>query len=187
MVHVVKQPGRADARRNRQAILDAARVEFAEHGDAAQMDQIAARAGVGVGTIYRHFATKDALLGELVDERFRAFAQDADAVAAQDGPAFERFRRMLVDNAESIARDAGTRFAILRGGDEVWRHAEAARERLLDACRPLLDEARADGDLRPDFRVEEIGVLMCGVCAAMDYKPEAWRRHLEIVLDGLRA
>ena len=72
------KPQRADARRNRERILEAARVVFAEQGAEAQMDDVARAAGVGVGTVYRHFPQKDALMGELVASKFRTFADNAE-------------------------------------------------------------------------------------------------------------
>src|SRR5262247_2909084 len=72
----VTRPLRADARRNRERVLEAARACFREDGSNAQMDDVASRAGVGVGTVYRHFPDKAALLEALISERFREFAED---------------------------------------------------------------------------------------------------------------
>lgn len=191
MVQVVHESLRADARRNRVRILDAARVEFARAGAATQMDDIARHAGVGVGTIYRHFPTKEALMGDLVRERFLAFDENARAARDGEGPAFERFAGLLETNGELMAADAGTRYAFTAAIAAVWELTVDVRRDLDDVCRPLVAEAQDDGALRPDFRVEEIGMLMCGVCASMSRVPTAgpdeWRRHLEIVLDGLRS
>ncbi len=192
MVPLVKEAGRADARRNRLRILEAARIEFTDAGAGAQMDDIAARAGVGVGTIYRHFPTKEALMGELVRERFLAFTEHARVARDGEGPAFERLATALHANCELMADDVGTQHAIMGAGDAAWERAEDARLELVETTRPVVAEAQAEGTLRADFDVEEIGMLMCGVCSSMSRSGPAaveggWRRHLQIVLDGLRA
>src|ERR1700754_4180836 len=97
---------RADARRNRERILSAARETFSEHGTEAQMDEIARRAGVGVGTLYRHFPTKDALIGELVRIKLSDFAVRARAKFEEDERPWESFAELIREQAEIAARDA---------------------------------------------------------------------------------
>ena len=190
MVQLVN-PSRADARRNRVRIRDAARVEFAAAGASTQMDDVAARAGVGVGTIYRHFPTKEALLGELVRERFLQFGEQARLAFAGEGRAFARLAGLLAANGELMAADAGTQYAFTAAGATIWEHAGDAREELEALCMPVVQEAIADGELRSDFVISDLGLLMCGVCASMGRGAPAgmgdWRRHLMIVVDGLRA
>src|SRR5450755_4694198 len=99
------RPLRADARRNRERILESARAVFAEYGAEAQIDDVARRAGVGVGTVYRHFPTKEALLVELLREKFRLFADRGRAALTQDGEPFTLIEDLLRRNAETVAGD----------------------------------------------------------------------------------
>ena len=98
------KPLRADARRNRERIIAAARTVFAERGVEAQMDDVAREAGVGVGTVYRHFPHKEALLGELVAAKFRAFGDNAERALEVEDP-WEAFAGLLRANAELCVRD----------------------------------------------------------------------------------
>jgi AcrR family transcriptional regulator len=177
---------RADARRNRERILAAAREAFAEHGAEAQIDEVARRAGVGVGTVYRHFPTKEELLGELVAERFRAFAAAAREALDGDGDAWEAFAGVLRRNAEMVARDVGVQHALARS-PEAWAAAEPERRALRAVGAELVERAHAAGVLRPDFTVDDLPMLMCGLSSTMSIDSYDWRRHLEILLAGLRA
>src|SRR5215471_9219938 len=93
---------RADARRNRERILEAAKEVFGEQGADAQMDDVARRAGVGVGTVYRHFPNKDVLMGELVTQKFTGFAEAARE-ALQEEDAWQAFSDLLYATAEHMA------------------------------------------------------------------------------------
>ena len=183
------RPLRADAQRNRDAILSAASVAFAEEGAGAQMDAIAARACVGVGTVYRHFPTKEALLGEMVRRKFALMVEQTRAALEQRGEPFEVFAGLLRDNAKVMAADAATQDALLRQGQEVWDAAAVEKAELMELVLPLIERAQHAGTLRADFTRDDIPMLMCGVSATMAFigPPGGdWRRHLEIVLDGLR-
>src|SRR5215213_9716410 len=96
------RPLRADARRNRERILDAARFACAQKGASVQMDDVARGAGVGVGTVYRHFPTKEALIEALVAEKYRAAVENARAALEVDDP-WESFADLLRRNAEMMA------------------------------------------------------------------------------------
>jgi AcrR family transcriptional regulator len=184
------RPLRADAQRNRDAILAAAAAAFAEVGAGAQMDAIAARAGVGVGTVYRHFPTKEALLGEMVRRKFAVMVEQARAVRVSRDEPFEVFAALLRENAEVMAADAATQDALMRQGQEVWDAAAAEKAELMELVDPIIARALRAGTLRADFTREDIPTLMCGVSATMGSggpPGSDWRRHLEIVLDGLRA
>jgi len=106
------RPLRADARRNRERILAAAREVFAESGAEAQIDDVARRAGVGVGTVYRHFATKEQLLAELVRQKFRLFADRAREALEQHEEPFAALIDVMRRNAETAAQDAATQHAL---------------------------------------------------------------------------
>jgi AcrR family transcriptional regulator len=185
-----ERPIRADARRNRERILAAARAVFARSGLEAQMDDVADTAGVGVGTVYRHFPTKDALLGELVANRFEEFCAEAEAALAdEDGEPFDVFADHLRRNAALVAADAGTRHALMSESEAVWAHAVPARAVLIELNRRLIARAQAAGTMRPDFGADDIPQLMCGLSATMGMTGPGfdWRRHLELLIDAMRS
>jgi AcrR family transcriptional regulator len=178
------RPLRADARRNRERIVEAARKVFAEQGSVAQVDDIARAAGVGVGTVYRHFPHKDALMAELVAAKFRAFADNAERALEVDDP-WDAFAGLLRTNAGVCARDLAVQQA-LAGEPAAWALAEEEFQRLRGVTEQLIRRAQAAGVMRPDFEVDEIPMLVCGLSATMGIAGYDWRRHLEIILDGLR-
>src|SRR5918912_1275957 len=102
------RPLRADARRNRERVLRAAREACAAHGTGVQMDDVARRAGVGVGTVYRHFPTKEGLIEALVAGKFRITAENLRAALQIDDP-WEAFAQALCSNAAVMAQDAALR------------------------------------------------------------------------------
>lgn len=181
------RPMRADKARNRERILVAAREAFRARGLEAQMDDVAARAGVGVGTVYRHFPTKEALMGEMVRQKFALIADHAREGLTEEGEPFEVFAGVLRRNCEATAADAAVQDALMRAGDAVWEQAQEVMEEMHRAVQELIDRAQAAGTMRPDFAVGDMGMLMCGVSASMAHEQWDWRRHLEILLDGLRA
>ena len=182
------RPLRADARRNRERILESARSVFAECGAEAQIDDVARRAGVGVGTVYRHFPTKEALLVELVRQKFRLFADRAREALEQNGEPFAALTDVMRLNAETAARDAATQQALAGAGEHIWMQAQAEQEELLTLTEELIARARRAGTIRPDVRATDIGMLMCGVCSTMSFSLPGfdWRRHLELVTETLR-
>jgi AcrR family transcriptional regulator len=179
------KPLRADARRNRERILAAARKVFAKHGAGAQMDDIARAAGVGVGTVYRHFPEKQALMGELVAAKFRTFADNAERALEVEDP-WEAFAGLLRENAALCARDIGIQQAMLRE-PATWSLAALELMRLRDLATQLIVRAQKAGVMRQDFTVDDIPMLMGGLTATMAVSQYDWRRHLEIILDGIRA
>jgi AcrR family transcriptional regulator len=182
------RPRRADARRNRERILESARAVFAQAGPDAQIDDVARHAGVGVGTVYRHFPTKEALLAELVRQKFRLFADRARDALAEDGEPFALLEALMRRNAATAAGDAGIQYAMASAGEHAWTHARAEQDELLTLTAELIDRARRAGTIRPDVEATDIGMLMCGVCCTMSAGPDFdWRRHLDLVVDVLRA
>jgi AcrR family transcriptional regulator len=180
---------RADARRNHERILDGARYVFAEHGAEAQMDDVARRAGVGVGTVYRHFPTKEALMVELVRQKFRLISATAREALDTDGEPFEVFADVLRRNCEAAASDATMQHALAAVGGHLWSQAQAEQDELSVITTELITRAQRAGTMRPDIRAADISMLMCGVSATMaqDARGFDWRRHLELVIDLLRA
>ena len=178
---------RADARRNREKVLAAARAVFSEHGRDAQMDDIARRAGVGVGTVYRHFPTKEALIEALMVAAFETIAEQAQAALEIEDP-WEAFASVMCKGAETMAGDRALSevFASIPGAMES---AMPTVEGLRAAVETLMTRAREAGVLRPDAVLDDVPMIMCGIGSATKKEhacSAAWRRHLAIVLDGLR-
>ena len=181
---------RADARRNRERILAAARLAYAEHGRDVQIDEIADRAGVGVGTLYRHFPTKTALAGALAREHFESLCAIAERAAGSAGTPGERFESLIWDAARLAERDAAIA-EVLAGEPEVFDYVQKPLGRLQGLTAQLVDAAVASGELRPDASGDDIPAIMCGlgqVISTSGLRPGAgWERYLTIVLDGMRA
>ncbi|HWW90841.1 MAG TPA: helix-turn-helix domain-containing protein [Solirubrobacteraceae bacterium] len=183
------RPMRADARRNHARILQAARELFAGEQPEVQIDEIARGAGVGVGTVYRHFPDKEALMGELVRQRFCLFnVRLGEAVADQVSSPFEALADALRAHAAWMAEDAATRFAFMSGGERVFAYAASEMEEFMRLSSLLVERAKAAGQLMDEFDAEDIPMFMCGVCAAIDKRHAGWdwRRHLELILRGMR-
>jgi AcrR family transcriptional regulator len=184
-----ERPLRADARRNRERILEAAVEVFSEQGVDAQIDDVARRADLGVGTIYRHFPTKDALVAELVRQKFRRFADNARDALADEGEPFEALADLLRRNATFCSRDAAVQHALSASGEWAWQHAKGEIDELLELTDALVRRAQAAGTMRGDVSAADIPMLMCGVSSSMaiDFPGFDWQRHLEFVIDMLRA
>jgi AcrR family transcriptional regulator len=155
------RPLRADAQRNRERILEAADEMFAAHGVDASIDEIASRAGVGVGTLYRNFPTKEALLQALFVARMQPLITAArDAAEAEDpGEAFVAFMRRLGDefvNFKALAE------VMASSGMDLSAKAEAAAD-LLQAGDALLRRAQQAGDVRPDVGIADVAAMMTGL------------------------
>jgi AcrR family transcriptional regulator len=183
-----ERPLRADARRNREKVLAAARSVFSENGRDAQMDDVARRAGVGVGTVYRHFPTKEALIEALMVDSFQAIAAQAVAALDIEDP-WEALTSVLWRGAEIMAADRALSevFASIPGAME---QAMPTVEGLQVSMSEIMRRAKQAGALREDAVLEDIPMIMCGIGAATKKEhicSAPWRRHLMIVLDGLRA
>jgi AcrR family transcriptional regulator len=180
---------RADARRNRERILEAARAVFAEQGSEAQIDDVARRAELGVGTIYRHFPNKDVLLAELIREKFRLFAEHAREALERDAEPFAVLCDLLRRNAEHCARDAAMQHAMSGAGEDAWSYAQPEIDELNRLVGILIGRAHDAGTMRRDVGVGDIPMLMCAVSSTMTHSFTGfdWRRHLELTLEMLRA
>ncbi|HWF49391.1 MAG TPA: TetR family transcriptional regulator [Solirubrobacteraceae bacterium] len=179
---------RADARRNREKIIEGARKVFAIKGASAQMEDVARVSGVGVGTVYRHFPTKEALMTELVRRTFASFIDIARAALDREGEPFDIFADVLRSNLELVAGDAAVQQAIMGAGAEVWEGTEPERRQMGEISSQLIERAHAAGTMRRDAGAEDIPMLMCGVCASMGHTAKMfdWHRHLELAIDSLR-
>jgi AcrR family transcriptional regulator len=178
---------RADARRNRERIMVAGRELFARLGPDAQMDEIAAHAGVGIGTVYRHFPTKEALLTEMVRSRFQEFSEIA--MSAQDLDPAKALEHVMLRSAEVVEGDSGFQLATMGSNQLEWEGIEEQKAALAEAVTQIISRAVAAGVVREGFTFEDFGMVMCGVTATMYYKPGSadWRRYLELILHGIRA
>jgi AcrR family transcriptional regulator len=184
------RPLRADARRNREKILEAAKLAFGETGLHAQMDDVAARAGVGVGTVYRHFPTKEALVRALIVDHMHGMAEIGhemlDDTALDPWDAFSGFLWRCAEQKFVLDRTLSGVFSTAPASD--FRQAAEDETDLRDVGAQLLSRAQADGAVRADARAEDIPVIMCGLAGVResDWGPAAWRRYLTLALAGLR-
>ena len=184
-VSEAERPLRADARRNRERILASARAVFAESGAEAQIDDVARHAGVGVGTVYRHFPTKQALLAELVRQTFRLFTGWAREALEAGGEPLALIEGLLRRIAQTAAGDAGVQYAL--ASSEAGAEAPAEQDELIAVIAELIEGARRAGTIRPGIEATDIAMLICGVVSAMGPRPGFdWRRHLDLVTGTLR-
>jgi AcrR family transcriptional regulator len=179
---------RADARRNRERILSSGRELFARDGPEAQMDEIAAHAGVGIGTVYRHFPTKEALLTEMVRVRFQEFAAIA-TLAEETADPRDALETVMRRSAEAVEGDVGFQLALMGSNELEWEGIEEQKAVLAAILTRIIRRAVSAGVVRDDFTFEDFGMMMCGITSTMYYKPGSadWRRHLAIILQGVRA
>lgn len=183
-----QEPLRADARRNRKRIMVAAGELFARLGRDAQMEQIAAHSGLGMGTLYRHFPNKQALLTAIVQERFQDMTSLAQ-VAEQISDPLEAFEAIFRGYLEAAEGDAAFQLAML-GSDLEWEGVKEQKAAFGEVVTRIIDRAVAAGVVRSDLTWDDFPVLANGVMATMYFRPgdnPDWRRHLELLLGGVRA
>jgi AcrR family transcriptional regulator len=184
--HPSCRPLRADAQRNRQRVLDAAFEVFAVEGGDAAMEAIARRACVGVGTVYRHFATKEALIEALVQVRFEDMLCRVEQALERDDDPWAAIVELFNHAASLQSRDRI--FAEMNDPHQIPGVAPVLAQ-LLVGWEKLIARAKAQGTLREDFEADDIPCVMCGLAnVVMSARSEAhWRRYLSILLSGLRA
>jgi AcrR family transcriptional regulator len=175
---------RADARRNRELVIRAARKRMARDGLDAQMEDIARDAGVGVGTVYRHFSTKDELIEALAFDRFERLRDAANTALEIDDPAaaFEGFIR----DAARIQTEDRALSEVLTSRPEVMTNAADSVD-MLGLTAKVLGRAQKAGAVRRDARPEDIPMLMCALAGTFKGPFASTERYVAIVLDGLRA
>ena len=158
------RPLRADARRNREAIITAADDLFRTQGMALQMDEVAQRAGLGVGTVYRHFPTKEALTVELVLHRLDAVITRAEQAMVTEAPA-AAIRGFIHAMACMMGDDVGLRetFQVQSTADAQREDCAYFRQDLHDRKFALVQQAQEAGMVRPDLAVEDFDALICGM------------------------
>lgn len=178
---------RVDAARNRARILEAAEQVFGERGTETSTEEVARLAGVGIGTVFRHFPTKEALLEALLRTRLRQLAAEAEALELDDeGRALFVFFQRLVDKA---SRKRTIVQALAAGGVDVTRLMANAGSDLRAAVGRLLNRAQLAGLVRKDVSVVEVLWLLVGMAHAADqggWNERMQRRTLAVIFDGLR-
>jgi AcrR family transcriptional regulator len=183
------RPLRRDAERNRQRILVAAHEAFAEDGLSVTLDEIARRAGVGVGTVYRRFPDKEQLIDALFEDQMGEFVALAEECLTDEQP-WDGLVRFLEQACASHACDRGFKEVALSGSHGLERVARA-RQLMFPVVTRLVERAQSDGSLRADLAPTDLPLLqvMLGTLSecTRDVEPEVWRRYLTLVLDGLRA
>jgi AcrR family transcriptional regulator len=186
---IAERPLRADAARNRARLLVAAREVFAERGLDATMDEVARRAGVGVGTAYRRFRNRDDLIGALFEERLEEFMGCLDDALADSDP-WRGFSGFLERSMEMQAEDRGFKELLLQSAEGRER-VRLFRAHIRPLVRELTQRARDAGELRADVVEDDVLLvsLMTGAISdlGLPVDPQLWRRALAIQLDGLRA
>lgn len=178
---------RADARRNRELILAAADAAFADEGVAVPVDEIARRAGVGTGTLYRHFPTKEALFEAVLVAHMESLARCGQELAGSDQPdeaLFEFVGRL----ASEAASKRNLIDALSGAGVDIHATSYECKAALEDAFQILLSRAQDAGLVRKDVQPAEVMGLVMGACSAATYEPSdcSQTRMLAIVFAGLR-
>lgn len=175
---------RADARRNYERVLDAARTCMARQGIDAQIEEIARTAGVGVGTVYRHFPTKDDLVDALAQARFERLAELArEALASED--AWGAFAGFMRSSARIQGEDRALSEVLTSRPETMSRAAE--RVGILELVGELMQRGKRAGEIRRDADPRDVPMLMCALAGTYRNPYTSADRYIAIVLDGLRA
>jgi AcrR family transcriptional regulator len=183
-----ERPLRRDAERNRQRILAAAAEVFTERGLDATLDDVARAAGVGIGTVYRRFPDKEALVAALFRDRIDNLVTVAEEACAAPDP-WQAVVSYLEYAAAAMAGDTGLRQLMMFGTydrDQVCY----ARDRMRPVITKLVERAQASGDLRGDFAATDVKMIAFMLASLAEYAagitPDVWRRYLAMLIDGLR-
>jgi AcrR family transcriptional regulator len=180
------RPLRADAARNRARVLEVAYETFAAEGLGVPIDEIARRAGVGAGTVYRHFPTKEDLFRAVIEDRINRIVDDGRALltSGDAGKALFTFLRSMV--LQWGATDRGLADALAGVGINIEDAVPDLEEAFLGLLGELLRAAHDAGTVRPDVDVPDVKAIVVGCQAMQAYKPDTAARLTEVVLDGLR-
>jgi AcrR family transcriptional regulator len=185
---------RADARRNREAVIKAARDRFAEEGRAAQIDDIARHAKVGVGTVYRHFPTKEDLVDALIEARFERIAQHGEealeAIALGVKEPWDAFTDYMYSCVQMQADDRALSEVMANHPELMGHHAQTSGA--WAHIEELVALTKQAGEMREDAMPDDVPMIICSLGAVTEHcrrGPNAvtdWKRFLAIALDGLR-
>lgn len=180
---------RVDAERNLKRLLEVAREAFAEQGLGVSVDEIARRAGIGKGTVFRRFPTKEQLIAAVIRDRLEEGIALASGLLHTDdaGAALLEFMRL---GASLQARDRGFFEAVAQTG-LVDEQLHSTKRRLIELTGELLQNAQEQGAVRGDVTAEDVIMLQCASVQAgapfHQAAPDLWRRYVDIAFDGLRA
>lgn len=181
-----KRQVRADAQRNLDALLQAAKAVFASSGVDAPVREIAEQAGVGIGTLYRHFPQRSDLIAAVFRREMDACA-DAAALLAAEHPPFAALANWMQRFALLVATKRGLATALHSGNAAFAKLPAHFEQRLRPAFRELFDAATAAGEIRPDIDADELLMAVINLCmSAHDDKPGHAERMVTLLLDGLR-
>jgi AcrR family transcriptional regulator len=183
----VRKP-RADARRNRDVLLEAGKAAFAEVGAEASLEEIARRAGVGIGTLYRHFPTRDAVVEAVYRREVQQLADAAPRLIESLPPAeaLRAWMRLFIDYIAAKRVIAPALKSLVGGRSALYADSAA---RINEAMAMLVERARASGDIRPDADSADLLRALIGfayVNAAPEWEVSA-RRLIDLLIDGLRS
>jgi AcrR family transcriptional regulator len=180
---------RSDAKRNRERLVASARELFAARGVDVPAREVARHAGVGVGTLYRHFPERADLVDAVLEESFDELIALAETSLAEDD-AWRGFTHFVEEALVLHGRNRGLKDVVETNAHGRTR-AQEMRKRLRPLVARLVARAQEDGELRSDFTPQDIALLFWGsdrvIELAGDVAPELWRRQLGFVFDGLRA
>ncbi|MFD6885486.1 TetR/AcrR family transcriptional regulator [Streptomyces sp. NPDC059957] len=182
------RPLRRDAALNRERILRAAREVFGQRGLGVTLDDIAHHAGVGVGTVYRRFPTKEALVRALFEQDLAIRQASAERALAHPDP-WEGLVGFLVEMSADLAENRGLHEVVMLGSHSSGP-IESARQGMLPLLESLISRAQDSGQLRTEITPSDIPVIQHMLSAASQFaqgaQPDIWRRYLEILLNGLK-
>jgi AcrR family transcriptional regulator len=181
------RPLRADAARNRARVLEVAYDIIAADGLSVPIDEVARRAGVGAGTVYRHFPTKEALFAAVIQDRMQRLIDDGYSLLESDGPgeALFTFLRSMV--LQWGATNRGLADALAGFGIDIASAAPDAEEAFLALLGELLRAAQEAGTARKDLDAREVKTILVGCLAMEAYNSALAGRVTDVVVDGLRA
>jgi len=181
---LLERPKRADARRNYEKVLAAAREAFAEGGESKSLEEIARRAGVGIGTLYRHFPNRQALVEALyIDEVEDVCRSAAELDGAEPWEALEGwFERLIayIGTKRALAHE------LLNYLEPEAALFQVCRASLFEAGEPLLTRAQEAGVVRPDVTIAEVIQMVIGIAKIPSTDPEQTEHIMRVALDGLR-
>jgi AcrR family transcriptional regulator len=180
---------RKDAERNREKLVEAGRAVFAEQGPDASLEEVARRAGVGIGTLYRHFPTREALVEVIFEEHvaeMRAAAEDASAADDAWAGLVSFLERSLQLQADNLP----LRDVFLRHKTDGDGRISEQRLRIGELLERAVARAREQGSVREDLALSDVLFALWSFWPLLELTapvaPRAWRRHLQILLDGMR-
>ena len=181
------RPMRADARRNRELLLTAAAAVYAERGVDASLEEIARRADVGIGTLYRHFPTRDALNEAVYRHEVERLCDGVDELVAANAPdvALAVWMRRFAGYVATKKGMATALKSVLGADSELFAYS---RGRIMTAIGALLDNAVAAGAIRDDVDADDLIRAMSGICMATDTSggSERTARLVDLLVDGMR-